>query len=147
MTRLRDETMEGKSGEIGVHRVRIENKMKNALELLRELCRWEFRERKAEAAAALLSKDVRVIGTSDARLIQSRAQALAYLKREVAQMAGPCQVNLSEESLTMMGENASVACAHIALESDDVAVAMRVSASAGVEDGDFSLFLMIVLEC
>ena len=116
--------------------------MKNALELVRELCRLEFRERKAEEAASLLSRDVSVIGTSDTRPIHNRVQALAYLRQEVAQMDKPYRVQISDESLTRLGDAASVAYARIALENDGLRVSVRLSASAGAEDGEGRLMFI-----
>ena len=110
--------------------------MKNALELLKELCHLEFCEMQAEKAAALLSENVCVLGTSDARVIRNRAQALAYLRQELTQMDRPSHIAFYDEYLVKTGGDSSTACARMHLENDGVAVHLRVSASAGAEHGE-----------
>ena len=114
--------------------------MKNALELLRALCRYEFSEQNAEKAAALLAENVRVIGTSEARTIQNRAQALSYLRQEIERMETPYRVALEDETVVMTGESASTATARVVLEGNCAPARLRVSASAGAEGGESKLF-------
>ncbi|MDO5572933.1 MAG: ATP-binding protein [bacterium] len=114
--------------------------MKNALELLQELCQAEFYERDAEKAAMLLSEHVCVIGTSDKRQIRDRAQALFYLKKENAHMNMSYHVEIVDDTLMMCCESSSVAMVKVVLEGDSAPVCMRVSAYAGVEKGESKLF-------
>lgn len=116
--------------------------MRNALDLIKDFCRFDFEERNPEKALTVLAEHICWFGTSDEEDVQSREEARAYMKREMAQMPAPYRVEFLDEKLLNTGENSSSALLRARVAGSGVELTVRLSASAGLEDGESRILTM-----
>ena len=76
--------------------------MKNALELLKAFCTFDFVERDCEKALALLTDDVCWFGTSGQEDVHGLSGVRIYMQSEIKSMPMPYRIMFSDEAYVPM---------------------------------------------
>ncbi|MDD2966003.1 MAG: PAS domain-containing protein [Desulfovibrionaceae bacterium] len=116
--------------------------MKNALELLKDFCTFDFVERDSEKALSILTEDICWFGTSDHEDVHGLAEAHAYVHDEIERLPTPYQISVFDETYVPISKDSGVAFIKMNMENEGVSVALRATAASRMEDGVLKLCTM-----
>ncbi|NCB94522.1 MAG: hypothetical protein EOM40_18505 [Clostridia bacterium] len=113
--------------------------MKNALELIKEFCVYDFQERDSEKTLALLADNISWFGTSDEEDVNGIEEAREYIRQEIRQMPQPYKIRFMDENVAVTSETSSTAKLRVVMSNVGIELNVRVSACAGEIDGQSKL--------